>query len=38
MAERPGRSTILVRVFGPDGPGLTAGLMGVLSAGGCELY
>jgi phosphoserine phosphatase len=34
----PGRSTILVRVFGPDGPGLTAGLMDVLSAGGCELY
>ncbi len=33
-----GRSTILVRVFGPDGPGLTAGLMDVLSAGGCELY
>ncbi|HEY3428075.1 MAG TPA: phosphoserine phosphatase SerB [Acidimicrobiia bacterium] len=36
--SRPGRSTILVRVFGPDGPGLTAGLMDVLSAGGCELY
>jgi phosphoserine phosphatase len=34
----PGRSTILIRVFGPDGPGLTAGLMDVLSAGGCELY
>ena len=31
-------STILVRVFGPDGPGLTAGLMDVLSAGNCELY
>ena len=31
-------STILIRVFGPDGPGLTAGLMDVLSAGNCELY
>ena len=31
-------TTILVRVFGPDGPGLTAGLMDVLSAVNCELY
>ncbi|MCA1736259.1 MAG: HAD-IB family phosphatase [Actinobacteria bacterium] len=33
-----GRSTILVRVFGQDAPGITAGLMDVLSAGHCELY
>ncbi|MGI8517005.1 MAG: phosphoserine phosphatase SerB, partial [Acidimicrobiia bacterium] len=33
-----GRSTILVRVFGQDAPGITAGLMDVLSAGNCELY
>ncbi|HKX75199.1 MAG TPA: phosphoserine phosphatase SerB [Acidimicrobiia bacterium] len=31
-------STILVRLSGPDRPGITAGLMQVLDAGGCELY
>lgn len=36
MTDDP--STFLVRVFGPDGPGLTAGLMDVLSAARCELY
>lgn len=30
--------TLLVRVFGPDQPGLTAGLMDVLDRGGCELH
>lgn len=37
MMSEP-RSTLLVRVFGPDGTGITAGLMDLLSAGGCELY
>jgi phosphoserine phosphatase len=31
-------STILARVSGVDAPGITAGLMEVLSAGGCTLY
>ncbi|MCZ6506186.1 MAG: hypothetical protein O6834_09465 [Actinobacteria bacterium] len=30
------RSTILVSVNGPDHPGISAGLMDVLSAGGAE--
>ncbi len=32
------RSTILVSVNGPDNPGISAGLMDVLSAGGAEIY
>lgn len=32
------RSTILVSVNGPDHPGISAGLMDVLTAGGAELY
>jgi len=32
------RSTILVSVNGPDHPGISAGLMDVLSAGGAEIY
>jgi len=32
------RSTILVSVNGPDSPGISAGLMDVLSAGGAEIY
>lgn len=31
-------STILARVSGRDAPGITAGLMEVLAAGGCTLY
>jgi phosphoserine phosphatase len=31
-------STVLARVSGVDGPGITAGLMEVLSSGGCTLY
>jgi phosphoserine phosphatase len=31
-------STILCRIHGHDRPGITAGLMGVLAAGGAELY
>jgi phosphoserine phosphatase len=31
-------STILARVSGRDGPGITAGLMEVLAAAGCELF
>ena len=32
------RSTILVSVSGPDHPGISAGLMNVLAAGGAEIY
>lgn len=32
------RSTILVNVHGPDHPGISAGLMGVLTATGAEVY
>ena len=32
------RSTILVNVHGPDGPGISAGLMDVLTATGAEVY
>jgi phosphoserine phosphatase len=32
------RSTILVNVHGPDGPGISAGLMDVLAATGAEVY
>ncbi len=32
------RSTILVNVHGPDGPGISAGLMDVLAATGAEIY
>jgi phosphoserine phosphatase len=31
-------STILARISGLDGPGITAGLMGVLAQGDCTLY
>ena len=32
------RSAILVSVNGPDHPGISAGLMDVLSVGGAEIY
>ena len=36
LAGMSERSTILVSVNGPDHPGISAGLMDVLSAGGAE--
>ncbi len=36
LAGMSKRSTILVSVNGPDHPGISAGLMDVLSAGGAE--
>ena len=38
LAGMSERSTILVSVNGPDHPGISAGLMDVLSAGGAEIY
>ena len=32
------RSTILVAINGPDGPGISAGLMQVLADSGAEIY
>ena len=36
--EMTARKTILVSVNGPDHPGISAGLMDVLAAGGAEIY